>query len=174
MTAGHTIQAAERSFLSESALAVKLDGGRLCSATNGHKVYFATGSTGNLNATLRKIWTTADSRYRASRQAHHIACESGWLLYYCSRNTTTGQSTKLTAPYCGKAPLELYCRRYVNVDDFEDYNSTADLNAVWHRHTLIAVLSGNIYSRTEFVSDSAASTCEFTTTTLTVSLNTLR
>jgi hypothetical protein len=104
--------------------------------TNGHKVYFTTDANGGTlaNSSFPRPGT-ADSRYRGTQTGTtyslaslypNFTLVSGTTYYWCvdEVNTVTGITCK--GPLWQFTPAD-----YITVEDFEDYNSTADINANW-------------------------------------------
>ncbi len=98
-------------------------------STNGHKVYFSTNSA-NLNPDSNR---PTDSQYRGSQTGttYSLANLAGaWTLvagntYYWCVDEVNG-TTVFKGPTWSFIPAD-----YVNIDDFEDYNSSAELTASW-------------------------------------------
>ena len=104
--------------------------GDFAASANGHKIYFSTNAA-NLDPALPNRPT--DSQYRGQQTAttYSIASLRGILVlvpgatYYWCVDEVNG-STTWKGPVWSFTPAT-----YVNIDDFEDYNSTDDVNANW-------------------------------------------
>jgi hypothetical protein len=106
--------------------------GDLAASTNGHKVYFTTELNGG-NLANSAFPRPTDSRYRGLQSgttyslanlAGVVSLVSGTTYYWCVDEVNG--STTWKGPLWKFTPAD-----YITIEDFEDYNSFADVNANW-------------------------------------------
>ncbi len=144
--------------------------GDFAADTMGHKVYFASAS-GQLNPLFPR---PTDSRYRGQQTgtSYPLTSLSGAYTlvpgntYYWAVDEIASDGTTYKGP-----ELKFTVAAYINIDDFEDYNSIEDLNANWLTNYTTCPIEGmgeltDIGADRAFIYDGSGKYMRFTYTNL--------